>query len=1411
MRALAICAALILGAAAAQAQPSPSYSKVTINGAPAVAASGTMTPGNCPVIASGSTTTNPLIADSGSSNCGGGGSGSVASGTGPAIAQYPAGTSAGVGPATVSGDATIAQGGALTLKNTGTSGTYGGDGSHTISITTDQAGRVSGVSVYPITPGAIGAQSSITSSAGQIITNNGGTLQGSTASGDATISGTGAVTVGAIGGKSVSLGGALTTAGSLTTSGANALTLTTTGTTNSTLPAGTHTLLPADNPVATTSAAVDGAQNNIVLTPGASAGAHDAISATGSDTNVSIDLDPKGGAGTVNVINSTNSSVLQFNPSSSTGAVIASANTSASGNVNLTLVAQADGSVVLQSGGVGVLSVTNASGTTTNPGLQIASAAGVLTMTAAASSGNVDLTLTPQGTGATRLSADPSSSATGTQVVDASWVLAKGYSTTSGQVNQGGWNASTNTPTLTTGTCATGTVGYYWQVTTGGTTTLGSYSTWTAGQQAQCAAGGNWFQYTPPSAGVASVAGTSPVSVSTASGVATVSVTTIPVGSGGTGATTLASGGLLVGNSTSAIGTVGTTVAGVQGNGTKVQLSTGTPVSGDGVKYDANGNAVDSGSAILTSSGIASFAFTSPTLSTPAAYNDASTRIPNDAWAQSNFISQYENNPACIGIFSTLSGVPVPCATDGLIYVLSNQQFYTFTPQATPVTTGAQSGTSGSITVTGTSPYYVAGAYVTNGTYITNTQTTVTTISGVPTVSGGNTTFTLSNPTISAIPSGTTLNVANYVVQPQPGQNITCGSPGCISSSTLPLASTTTAGAVQVDGVIFAAPSGVLSCVTGKCLTPDGISLGATAAGTLIGLTDQPVCGNLSYMGDSSPTAAGSQISTRTVLYCPNGAKSVRLLLTAGYLSLSTATPPLTEIAGVNPVVWNLSIEPNLPAPWNSTTTYTGGSPGTCVSQMPTQSTATGYTNNPIYCALLTNTNVPPTPGSTSWAAGVSQQVVPMTCNGGRPCTLHTSITATGALQTDGVVLTDPVPVNVPAGGYIAVRGFAAMQAGQITATGPGQKPYAGSYSSVGTSRTDNTLSGGLVVSGAAPKTVAFAAIGQAPTGTPVPTVCYLGDARAESASGSGVTTATIVSGGSAYTNNDIGAVVSISNTGASSGAVITGAQLMIQNVNVSSGAVTAVGVYEPGHYSISGLSGGTLPSGTQTTSGGGTTGSGLTVTIGSFTSGNSGLYEAPATLAPGGIAQGLAAGGVPYTGFAHAVDTAAEWVTQGGDSARLNAIKATGCSSALIALGLQDVANSATAATLEANLSMIANQLLGLGTVKAVYIATMPPVTGSTDGWATVTNQTLGGGNAVRVSVNDWARTTPAPFSGYVDLAAPVEVGTSNSTTPPDGGYILTNGSKYYVTPDGTNFTPTGYGLEAAAVAAYAASPGFK
>lgn len=52
-------------------------------------------------------------------------------------------------PKAVSSDATLAKTGALTLKNTGTAGTYG-DATHTLTVTTDAQGRVTAVTTNAI-------------------------------------------------------------------------------------------------------------------------------------------------------------------------------------------------------------------------------------------------------------------------------------------------------------------------------------------------------------------------------------------------------------------------------------------------------------------------------------------------------------------------------------------------------------------------------------------------------------------------------------------------------------------------------------------------------------------------------------------------------------------------------------------------------------------------------------------------------------------------------------------------------------------------------------------------------------------------------------------------------------------------------------------------------------------------------------------------------------------------------------------------------------------------------------------------------------------------------------------------------------------------------------------------------------
>jgi hypothetical protein len=89
--------------------------------------------------------------------------------------------------------------------------------------------------------------------------------------------------------------------------------------------------------------------------------------------------------------------------------------------------------------------------------------------------------------------------------------------------------------------------------------------------------------------GVTSVAATSPVAVNQATGNVTVSIGTVPVASGGTGATTLAAHGTLIGNGTGAVAATATGSAG------QVLTSTGASSAPTYQTISAGGPALDGG------------------------------------------------------------------------------------------------------------------------------------------------------------------------------------------------------------------------------------------------------------------------------------------------------------------------------------------------------------------------------------------------------------------------------------------------------------------------------------------------------------------------------------------------------------------------------------------------------------------------------------------------------------------------------------------------------------------------------------------------------------------------------------------------------------------------------------------------
>lgn len=107
----------------------------------------------------------------------------------------------------------------------------------------------------------------------------------------------------------------------------------------------------------------------------------------------------------------------------------------------------------------------------------------------------------------------------------------------------------------------------------------------------------------------------------------------------------------------------------------------------------------------------------------------------------------------------------------------------------------------------------------------------------------------------------------------------------------------------------------------------------------------------------------------------------------------------------------------------------------------------------------------------------------------------------------------------------------------------------------------------------------------------------------------------------------------------------------------------------------------------------------------------------------------------------------------------------------ALIEDGVNDIHTAGrTAVQLQTDILTCANRHLTHGIVKNI-IPTITPVTSSTDGWATLANQTLAGANSVRVAHNTWVRGgAPIDPSTF----APVAVGTSGALTYGQPGHPL-------------------------------------
>lgn len=180
--------------------------------------------------------------------------------------------------------------------------------------------------------------------------------------------------------------------------------------------------------------------------------------------------------------------------------------------------------------------------------------------------------------------------------------------------------------------------------------------------------------------------------------------------------------------------------------------------------------------------------------------------------------------------------------------------------------------------------------------------------------------------------------------------------------------------------------------------------------------------------------------------------------------------------------------------------------------------------------------------------------------------------------------------------------------------------------------------------------------------------------------------------------------------------------------------------------------------------------GYGPSAILGSYT----GLQRVPSIAVVGdSLANGYEDSVGVYKGFiARALSGKFGWINVGTDGERAEYFLNTsasggkamwrrlrqidGCTHAILCIGRNDLTAGTAAATIEGYLTRIANALTVRG--KRVYLCTIPPSATSTDGFATVNNQTTAADNPARITLNAWIRTTPAPCKGFIELADAVE-----------------------------------------------------
>lgn len=111
-------------------------------------------------------------------------------------------------------------------------------------------------------------------------------------------------------------------------------------------------------------------------------------------------------------------------------------------------------------------------------------------------------------------------------------------------------------------------------------------------------------------------------------------------------------------------------------------------------------------------------------------------------------------------------------------------------------------------------------------------------------------------------------------------------------------------------------------------------------------------------------------------------------------------------------------------------------------------------------------------------------------------------------------------------------------------------------------------------------------------------------------------------------------------------------------------------------------------------------------------------------------------------------------------------------CSHVVCEAGINDCTSGAGVSAIRQNMQLLWQKFAN----KAVYQITIPPVTTSSDSWATTANQTTHAQNPTRQSINELIRSLPHPLTGYFEVADAVESARNSGLWKPS------------YTPDGTH-----------------------